>query len=102
MGRRGGQAFLAASAFFAAAFLAAVFFARVFLAAAFFAAVFVASWRRLLGRRPSGGLLRRTTRPPVGQQLGRAVVGELLDLVVLAQPGVGLAVGDVRRRSGPP
>ena len=50
--------------------------------------------RRLLGRL-LGRLLRRAAGPPVGEQLGRPLVGELLDRVALAQRRVGLAVGDV-------
>src|SRR5205814_4030477 len=42
--------------------------------------------RRLLGRAPGA---------PIGEQLGGALVGQLLDRVVAAQRGVGLAVGDV-------
>ena len=48
----------------------------------------VPAWRRLLLHRPAG--------PPVGQQLGGPLVGELLHRVAPAQRGVGLTVGDVR------
>ena len=51
----------------------------------------------------AGGLLRgplhRTPGPPVGQQLGGALVGDRQHVVALAQAGVGLAVGDVRAES---
>ena len=69
----------------AAAFFAAAFFAGVFLAAVFFAVVFLAAFFLVAG--PAGAA--------VGQQLGRALDGDRLDVVALAQAGVGLAVGDV-------
>src|SRR5207302_727545 len=55
---------------------------------------------RLLGRRLLGGGLldrlllgHRAAGPAVGQQLAGALVGQRLDVVALAQRGVGLAVG---------
>ncbi len=91
--RRGASV---AAAFFAAAFLAGAFLAAAFfLAGAFFLAA--AFGRLLLG----GGLLlgrlllRRAGVAADLEQLGRPLVGDGLDLVALAQRGVGLAVGDV-------
>ena len=49
---------------------------------------------RFFGAGPLAALL--------GEQLGRPLEGDRLDRVALAQGRVGLAVGDVRARSGPP
>ena len=56
------------------------------------------SWpAAFFGRCPFGRLLlHRTPGPPVGQQLGGPLVGQLLHRIAPAQRGVGLAVGDVR------
>ena len=53
--------------------------------------------RGLLGRCLLGRLLpgRRPGRPPLGQQLGRPLDGEGLDVIPPAQRGVGRAVGHV-------
>ena len=96
----------------AALFSAAVFFAA---GAAFLAAVFLAgasswppsSWRRSSWPPPSwpdflarllgpGPARRGAGGPPVGQELGGPLDGHRLDVVALAQRGVGGPVGHVR------
>ena len=90
-GRRGTVA--PASRVVAGPVRSADFLAAAFFAAAFFAAFFAAF---LAGALRGGRLLRRRPRgPPLGEQLGGPLVGERLDVVALAQRGVGLAVGDV-------
>ena len=81
-----------AGAFFAGAFLAAAFFAGVFFAGGLLRGGLLG---RGLLRRLLGGLLQRRALPPVGEQLGGPLDGDRLDVVALAQAGVGLAVGDV-------
>ena len=80
------------TAFLAVAFLAGAFLAVVFLAVVFLAGTFLAG--RLLGaglasaRRGPGG-------PALGQQLGGPLDVDRLDVVALAQGGVGGPVGHV-------